>query len=142
MDGSDAHDPLVEFAFVSKVSPDLPAAALLRVARQSWSFNARMGLTGVLRFVEGRFEQVVEGRCTVVLPLAARILGDPRHGAISITAFRPLSARRFADWTLTGFDFEARTAAAATGAANISVLAGAAARIAGRAASVRSIGIR
>jgi FAD-dependent sensor of blue light len=101
-----AQDSLVEFAFESRASPDLPAAAYLRIARQSWSFNTRSGLTGVLRFADGRFEQVVEGCCTVVLPLATRILGDARHAAISVTAFRPLAARRFAHWTLSGFDLE------------------------------------
>ena len=108
-----AQDSLVEFAFVSRPSPDLPAAAFLRIACQSWSFNTRSGLTGTLRFADGRFEQVIEGRCAVVLPLAARILGDPRHTAISIAAFRPLAARRFADWTVAGFDLAAKTPAAA-----------------------------
>jgi Sensors of blue-light using FAD len=106
------NDPLVEFAFVSRVSPALPPAAVLRIACQSWSFNTRMHLTGELRFAGGRFEQVVEGRCSVVLPLAARILADPRHTAISITAFRPLAGRRFAHWTLAGFDLDLRPAPA------------------------------
>ena len=111
MHGPGAYESLVEFSFVSKPCPELPPAVFLRLARQSWSFNTRTGLTGEMRFVEGRFEQVVEGRCSVVLPLAARILADPRHTAISITAFRPLAGRRFAHWTLAGFDLDLRPAA-------------------------------
>ena len=51
--------------------------------------------------------QVVEGRCADVLRLAARILADPRHGAIRILAFRALPARRYAAWTVSGFDLGA-----------------------------------
>ena len=48
---------------------------------------------------------MVEGPCGVVLPLASRILADPRHTAIRITAFGPLETRRFASWSARGFDF-------------------------------------
>ena len=48
---------------------------MLRLARQSWSFNSKMGLTGTLRLVDGEFSEVIEGPCEVVQPLAARILG-------------------------------------------------------------------
>jgi hypothetical protein len=113
MHGPGAYESLVEFSFVSKPCPELPPAVFLRLARQSWSFNTRMGLTGTLRFADGVFAQVLEGRCGIVLPLVARILADPRHAAIRITAFGPLAARRFANWSVTGFDFhDAATAEA------------------------------
>lgn len=97
---------LVEFSFVSRVSPDLPPTTLLRLARQSWSFNLRSGLTGTLRLVGDSFFEEIEGPCDVVQPLAARILGDSRHEAIRISAFRHLDARRHRGWSIAGFDLE------------------------------------
>lgn len=106
----DARGPfdLVVFSFVSKVRPDLPASTLLRLARQSWSYNLKMGLTGELSFRDGTFAEEIEGPWEIVQPLAARILADDRHGAINIRAFRRLAARRHVGWTTTGFDL-ART---------------------------------
>ena len=75
----------IEFAFESQVADDLTAASFAPLVRQSWSFNLRAGLTGELRLQDRRFVQVIEGRCAEVLPLAARILADPRHAAIRIS---------------------------------------------------------
>jgi hypothetical protein len=102
---SGGESDLVEFAFESEVSAGgLPAAALARLARQSWSFNTRMGLTGRLEFRDGRFFETVEGPCAIVQSLAVRILCDRRHGLIRITAFGPLAARQHHGWELAGFD--------------------------------------
>lgn len=95
---------LVEFSFASRAAPDLPTSALLRLARQAWSFNLKMGLTGNLRLTGDMFSFEIEGPCDVIQPLAARILGDERHGTIRISAFGRLSARRHAGWSTTGFD--------------------------------------
>ena len=108
---------LVEFAFESEAIAGLPPAVLVRLARQTWSFNRRMGLTGAFSLRDKTFTEVIEGPCAVVQPLAARILADRRHGLIQITAFRPLEARRHADWTVTGFDFAPETAVAASASA-------------------------
>ena len=99
-------EDLVELAFVSRVADGLPGSVFLRLARQSWSFNTRMGLTGELVLDGGRFAQVVEGGCATVQALAARILADRRHEAIEIRAFGRLADRRHAGWTLAGFGFE------------------------------------
>jgi hypothetical protein len=98
---------LIEFAFESEPAEELTPEVLTRLARQSWSNNVRAGLTGELRLEDGRFVQVVEGRCAEILRLAARIIADSRHGAIRILAFRALSARRHTAWTVKGFDFAA-----------------------------------
>ena len=119
MHRSDAHGELVEFAFESRAASDLPDAALLRLARQTWIFNARMGLSGEMRLQDGRFLQVVEGRCDIVQALAARILADPRHGSIRIGAFRRLERRRFSGWSLSGLDIEMAGRAPDFAAANL-----------------------
>lgn len=95
---------LVEFVFESRAVESLAPGIAARLARQSWSNNVRAGLTGELRLQDGRFFQVVEGRCDEVLKLAARILTDSRHCAIRVLAFRAVPARRFLTWTVSGFE--------------------------------------
>lgn len=95
---------LVEFSFESKAAPGLPAAVFLRLARQASLRNARSGLTGELRFDGARFVQTLEGPCDVVLPLAARILADPRHRAVRVLGLGASPCRRFQDWSVSGFD--------------------------------------
>jgi hypothetical protein len=107
MHGPWGETDLVELSFESEVVADgLPPAALSRLARQCWSFNTRMRVTGELEYCDGRFRAVLEGACAIVQPLAARIFCDRRHGLIRIVAFRPLAARRHQRWALTGFDLE------------------------------------
>ena len=105
MHGPGGDSDLVELSFESEVAAGgLPPAALCRLARQSWSFNTRMGLTGGLEHWEGRFRATIEGACAIVQPLAARIFCDRRHGLIRIVAFRPLATRQHQGWLLSGFD--------------------------------------
>ena len=100
-DINDARE-LLEFSFESVASP-LPCAALWRLARRATAFNTMMGLTGRLRFDGDRFVQTIEGPAAVVQPLAGQILADQRHGAIRVTAFGAIAARRYADWQDEGF---------------------------------------
>jgi hypothetical protein len=139
MCGSGGSD-LVEFSFESVAAAELPPAVFLRLARQASAFNMRTGLTGRLRLQGGRFVQTVEGRCDLVLSLAARILADPRHEAIRTTAFRAIAARRFADWGVSGF---AHDAAEIAGAGNLRLMpAVAARRRLAIPASIHSLGAR
>lgn len=116
MVNSNSAASLVEFSFVSKAMQDLPAAVALRILRQSWQFNLRMGLTGQMQYEDGVFRQTVEGPCDAVLPLSARILTDKRHGAITITSFRPIDSRSHASWSAEGFEtFEPDAPAELTG---------------------------
>jgi hypothetical protein len=50
-------------------------------------------------------EQVIEGEPASVLAIAARILADPRHADIVVTAFGPVGTRRFDDWRVHGVEF-------------------------------------
>ena len=95
---------LVELCFVSRLADGLPVAALLRIERRAQQFNCLHGLTGEMHASGRTIRQVIEGSCSTVMPLAARILTDHRHEAISVVAFRPIAARRFRDWSATGLD--------------------------------------
>lgn len=102
----DPDSNLVNFAYSSFPAGDLAESALRLLLRQIWTFNTRNHLTGELRYADGRFIQVLEGACDVLLPLASRVLGDRRHGAIIIDAFRPIAARQFGCWSSNGFDID------------------------------------
>ena len=115
--GDDA--AIVEFSFVSRAAPGLPMAVFERLARQTWSANTRLGLTGKLCFRDGRFDQVLEGPRDLVLPLAARIIADPRHGSISIRSFRPIARRGHCTWALAGFGLSAAQAISQADTANL-----------------------
>jgi hypothetical protein len=129
---------LAEFSFESEATAGLPAAVFLRLGRRASLYNVRAGVTGRLRLQDGRFAGLLEGRCSVILPLAARIMADGRHGAIRTTAFGALDARRFADWAVGGFELEGTEAALAENLRFIP--AGAAMGCDGLSASIHGIG--
>ena len=118
----DEYTELVGFSFVSRVADGVPAAALLRLARQCFSFNVGHNLTGQLHVGGGRFSYVVEGDSRIVQSLAARILADPRHESIEIRAFHRIAVRVHAIWTLTGLDFEPPLVASAASARSLRFL--------------------
>ena len=98
---------LIEIVFDSRVAPGVPLAALQRLARHCATANPAAGITGFLRLDGGRFSVELEGGAAVLLPLAARILGDPRHVAIRVHAFGAIAGRRHSEWRIEGFDLDA-----------------------------------
>lgn len=95
---------LVEFSFSSVFGSDVGHEAVLQIARRSWSENRRAAVTGYLRIDGDKIEQTVEGPCTVILALAARILTDRRHGEIVIRRFGPIGGRQHTEWTVAGLE--------------------------------------
>lgn len=114
MRGVACQETLVELCFRSVAAPGLPEIALDRLARYTHETNPRLGLTGELAMVDGRFDVVLEGRAEVLLPLAARILADRRHGAIDIRRIGAIGARRFETWRTEGFGPDCHGPAAAS----------------------------
>jgi hypothetical protein len=114
---------LVEFVYVSRMSRNLPRAALARLERQCWANNMRARVTGELRLEANDFSQIIEGPWSDIMNLASRILTDPRHDSISIHSFRPIEVRRFSTWTSHGFETVLPHASSAwPGASNVSRL--------------------
>ena len=95
---------LVGVRFESAVAPGLPFAAVQRLARLTLEANPRAGLTGELRLEAGRFAQRLEGPAGVILPLVARIFGDPRPQAIRVHHLGAIAARSFPNWRILGYD--------------------------------------
>lgn len=71
--------------------------AILSVAREN---NTKMGVSGLLLYVEGHFLQYLEGEQSVVEQLYRRIEKDSRHSGV-MRLFAGLYDRRiFADWSM------------------------------------------
>lgn len=77
---------------------DLPA--LLKHIRAR---NARLGVTGMLLYIESSFFQVLEGPPATVPKLYETIAADPRHTRVTRIISEPIARRAFGDWTM-GFE--------------------------------------
>jgi hypothetical protein len=96
-------DLLLEFAFVSRLQETPGPRDLALLERQIWEFNTRHRISGTVSHAAGRITQTLQGHPSVILPLAARILSDRRHGDIAITAFRSVESSSFSGWQSSGF---------------------------------------
>ncbi|MEQ8496099.1 MAG: BLUF domain-containing protein, partial [Gammaproteobacteria bacterium] len=90
---------LIHCIYASAATAPLDAAQrreLLRVARAN---NRRLGVTGILLYVDGSFFQVLEGEADVVDELFLRIAGDPRHANVTEIIRERIAQRAFPDWS-------------------------------------------
>ena len=62
--------------------------------------NARLDITGMLLYRDGRFLQVLEGTRDAVHSLMMTIARDSRHDDVRILLEDPLDRRSFPDWTM------------------------------------------
>lgn len=60
--------------------------------------NARLGITGVLLYVNGQIVQVLEGEPTAVNELYKSIQQDPRHTDVRTVISHPIAQRLFSHW--------------------------------------------
>ena len=62
--------------------------------------NPPFGVTGALLFNQSYFAQVLEGDRKAVTETFCRICSDPRHSDLVILEARPITQRRFANWSM------------------------------------------
>ena len=74
--------------------------ALQALLEKSRINNQRLGITGMLLFVEGSFFQVLEGEREHIEAVLRAISADPRHTRISRIIEEPIAKRSFAEWTM------------------------------------------
>ena len=60
--------------------------------------NEQAGITGALIFDSLWFVQILEGEREAVSRTLCRIVGDPRHDAVTIMDCRPADSRLFGNW--------------------------------------------
>lgn len=87
--------------FVSALSTDAPADAVITIARQARRNNERTGITGLLVFDGENFAQLMEGPAEAVIAVADVMQSDPRHARMEILhSAAGASAMRFPSWRL------------------------------------------
>jgi hypothetical protein len=91
---------LVHCIYASAAAPGLTAADLRDLVETSRHNNERLGISGILLYVEGSFFQVLEGNGSVVAPLYAAIQRDLRHTNITQIICESIPCRSFAGWSM------------------------------------------
>jgi len=74
--------------------------SILESARRN---NAKIGVTGMLLYIDQNFLQILEGEEAAVNNVYRQIASDPRHSAISVLARRSAPERLFEGWSM-GFE--------------------------------------
>ncbi|MEL6426954.1 MAG: BLUF domain-containing protein [Pseudomonadota bacterium] len=75
------------------------------IARESNTFNASEGISGMLIFSDGVFIQVLEGHTVTILELTAKIAADRRNEKLRVLWHGNVDGRRFGQWAMGCFDF-------------------------------------
>jgi len=86
--------------YVSSATSLLSTEALAELLRQSRVKNERLGITGLLLYVDGNFMQALEGEEKAVLELYEQIRRDPRHHNATTIISMPCARRSFSRWSM------------------------------------------
>lgn len=71
---------------------------VLDIVNFSRENNARLGITGVLLYINGHIVQVLEGQQQAVERLYKSIQADPRHTNVRTVISQPIAQRLFDHW--------------------------------------------
>src|SRR5665213_3853930 len=86
--------------YASAATHDFSAAELTELLETARSNNERLGVTGLLLYVEGNFFQVLEGKSSAVKHIYQRILLDKRHTRITRIISETISRPAFIEWSM------------------------------------------
>ncbi len=78
---------------------------LLSIARRN---NSKIGVTGVLLYLDGSFLQVLEGHEENIETVFKRVEKDARHGNVMVLRRGEIEERSFAEWTMGFVDMRGR----------------------------------
>lgn len=100
-------------AYVSTAQPDLSAQCIDALLLDARTFNARIGVTGVLLYDGQRFFQYFEGTDYATDQVMSRIRASGRHRQIQLLADAHRQGRELDRWCM-GFFHRARPASSST----------------------------
>lgn len=86
--------------YMSTASWPMTDAELKELLRQAQQGNERLGITGALVYGDGQFMQIMEGEQAALEDLYARLGQDRRHKGLFKLADRPITERRFSEWSM------------------------------------------
>jgi hypothetical protein len=87
-------------AYYSRGVRHFENAELQEILQRSRFNNSRVGVTGMLVYVKGRFFQLLEGPSAAVLATFDRIGRDPRHADVAVLKDFTTTSRHFPAWTM------------------------------------------
>ena len=85
--------------YVSSTKKEFPTEELADLLRMARINNDRLGVTGLLLYIDGGFLQVLEGERTVLHDLYGAISQDPRHWDAKLLVDQA-SPRNFGNWSM------------------------------------------
>lgn len=86
------------YVSVSLITRSAEGREVDEIVRSAIDHNLRVGITGALVLVDGRFAQVLEGPRGEVATLMGRIAIDPRHTSVRVVSTSFASERLFPNW--------------------------------------------
>ena len=98
-----------QILYVSSTTRDVNEAELLSILDASRRNNSKVGVSGVLMYIDGGFMQVLEGEHNAVEQTLARIRNDKRHWNATVLMDRT-APRCFGEWSM-GFQRPLKAAA-------------------------------
>lgn len=91
---------MLSLVYASRATAPFDEARLASLLQQSRADNARVDLTGMLLYRDGRFLQVLEGPDEAVRERMDAIEHDPRHESIRILLKETTTERLFPEWSM------------------------------------------
>jgi len=95
---------LVHCIYVSTASHPFQNEELAKLLHTCRVKNERLGITGILLYMAGRFFQVLEGDPDTVSALYTIIERDKRHKEVTQIIFEAISKRNFPSWSMGMID--------------------------------------
>jgi len=92
-----------QLLYVSSTPRDIAPATIDDILTVSRANNARLGVTGLLIYIDGGFLQILEGDERSLRELYMRICTDRRHSETRLLLDREVAARAFSGWSM-GFE--------------------------------------
>lgn len=95
-----ATEQLTSTIYVSSAAIPLDEDKMLQMLRVARRNNEKTGVTGMLLYRDGNFMQVLEGPEEAINQLIVTIREDPRHNGFLTLWAKPITERRFAEWSM------------------------------------------
>jgi len=106
---------LIQLIYSSTATHALARGEIEALLSQSREKNARLGITGMLLYIDRSFFQVLEGEEEIIDALFSTISGDRRHTKVTTIIREAVKERAFPDWSMGYADISAGDADAIVG---------------------------
>jgi hypothetical protein len=104
VDLSDLDPRLLRLTYASRAAEWLSRDDLREIAHAAKTRNRKLGVSGLLLYVEGDFLQVLEGPAAAVEQLFEMIEADPRNKWVTRLSTERILRRAFEEWTMGCFE--------------------------------------